>query len=394
MADWGLYTALRGVDDWQQKRQDRALSMSIAKERNAIAQQKVAEQTAFEGKLIEYFNQLENMDVMPEDAERIQQLAKKEQSNVVNQIAKYNGDLKRFMTSGGLTVLNSYKNNIMKSEEVNTALQNKANLTSFVTAIKDNKFIFPVTVNIPTGETDENGNPTYKQEKTTFEKALALKKQGIINELPSVLFEDKIDVNSLDFYKTFKNNADPYSVQVVTQNDLINRLKEQGASEEQATFRALEYGDRVNKGGSPMYWNRKDPYEKWLEEQKLNLQKQKLMSGGSGSDGGARITNAESNQILTLGVGQSAPLTPEAKSFWLTALGADLDPTTGLWKINSTLKAFDADEVPVGAIVVAENKIIARAHNLTERLNDVTAHAEMQAITSAANYLSGNYKSI
>ncbi|MBL7934010.1 MAG: nucleoside deaminase, partial [Bacteroidia bacterium] len=54
-------------------------------------------------------------------------------------------------------------------------------------------------------------------------------------------------------------------------------------------------------------------------------------------------------------------------------------------------KAFDADEVPVGAVVVAGNRIIARAHNLTERLTDVTAHAEMQAITAAANALGGKY---
>lgn len=53
--------------------------------------------------------------------------------------------------------------------------------------------------------------------------------------------------------------------------------------------------------------------------------------------------------------------------------------------------SYDADEVPVGAVVVCNNRIIARAHNLTERLNDVTAHAEMQAITSAANFLNGKY---
>lgn len=53
--------------------------------------------------------------------------------------------------------------------------------------------------------------------------------------------------------------------------------------------------------------------------------------------------------------------------------------------------AFDKGEVPIGAIVVANNQIIARAHNLTETLNDVTAHAEMQAITAAANYLGGKY---
>ena len=55
------------------------------------------------------------------------------------------------------------------------------------------------------------------------------------------------------------------------------------------------------------------------------------------------------------------------------------------------VQAFDEGEIPVGAVVVAGNKIIARAHNLTETLNDVTAHAEMQAITAAANLLGGKY---
>jgi len=55
------------------------------------------------------------------------------------------------------------------------------------------------------------------------------------------------------------------------------------------------------------------------------------------------------------------------------------------------LLAFEKGEVPVGAVVVANRKIIARAHNLTETLNDVTAHAEMQAITAAANLLGGKY---
>jgi len=53
--------------------------------------------------------------------------------------------------------------------------------------------------------------------------------------------------------------------------------------------------------------------------------------------------------------------------------------------------AFHEGEVPVGAVVVSQNRIIARAHNLTETLTDVTAHAEMQAITAAANLLGGKY---
>ena len=54
-------------------------------------------------------------------------------------------------------------------------------------------------------------------------------------------------------------------------------------------------------------------------------------------------------------------------------------------------KAFEAGEVPVGAIITINEKIIAKAHNLTEMLHDVTAHAEIQAITSASEYLGGKY---
>lgn len=53
--------------------------------------------------------------------------------------------------------------------------------------------------------------------------------------------------------------------------------------------------------------------------------------------------------------------------------------------------AFEKGEIPVGAVIVIDNRIIARTHNLTELLNDVTAHAEMQAITAAANFLGGKY---
>lgn len=59
--------------------------------------------------------------------------------------------------------------------------------------------------------------------------------------------------------------------------------------------------------------------------------------------------------------------------------------------LNEAQMAFDKNEVPIGAVIVCQNRIIARSHNLTEALNDVTAHAEMQAITSAANVLGGKY---
>ena len=59
--------------------------------------------------------------------------------------------------------------------------------------------------------------------------------------------------------------------------------------------------------------------------------------------------------------------------------------------LKEARKAFDLNEVPVGAIIVCENQIIARAHNFTETLNDSTAHAEMQAFTIASDFLGGKY---
>ncbi|ADY54066.1 CMP/dCMP deaminase zinc-binding protein [Pseudopedobacter saltans DSM 12145] len=58
---------------------------------------------------------------------------------------------------------------------------------------------------------------------------------------------------------------------------------------------------------------------------------------------------------------------------------------------KEALLAFDKDEVPIGAIIVANGKVVGRGHNLTERLNDVTAHAEMQAFTSASNTIGAKY---
>ena len=59
--------------------------------------------------------------------------------------------------------------------------------------------------------------------------------------------------------------------------------------------------------------------------------------------------------------------------------------------LEEARKAYAEDEMPVGAVIVCQDRIIARAHNLTETLTDVTAHAEMQAITAAAEYMGGKY---
>jgi tRNA(adenine34) deaminase len=77
----------------------------------------------------------------------------------------------------------------------------------------------------------------------------------------------------------------------------------------------------------------------------------------------------------------------------LNELGDTADPELYFMKkaLEEALAAFEKDEVPVGAVVVHKNRIISRAHNLTETLTDVTAHAEMQAITAASAALNSKY---
>ena len=71
----------------------------------------------------------------------------------------------------------------------------------------------------------------------------------------------------------------------------------------------------------------------------------------------------------------------------------NLDEKYMLEALKEAQCAWDEDEVPIGAVIVCNGKVIARAHDLTERLNDPTAHAEMQAITAATSYLGGKYLS-
>lgn len=71
--------------------------------------------------------------------------------------------------------------------------------------------------------------------------------------------------------------------------------------------------------------------------------------------------------------------------------GANLDEQYMREALKLAQRAFEEDEIPIGAIIVSNGKIIGKGYNLTERLNDVTAHAEMQAFTAAANFLGGKY---
>ncbi len=87
---------------------------------------------------------------------------------------------------------------------------------------------------------------------------------------------------------------------------------------------------------------------------------------------------------------QQAP--PHCQKLYFWGMEFKLDDRYFMQKaLQEAEAAYEKGEVPIGAIITVQDRIIARAHNLTERLNDVTAHAEMQAITAASNFLGGKY---
>ena len=90
--DWGLYTAMRGQDNWQQRRADKAMNLQLLEKQTQIEQQKTAAEAQAEQSLNEYFNELQNMEFLAEDQERVNAMERDARRNVIKGIASVNGD--------------------------------------------------------------------------------------------------------------------------------------------------------------------------------------------------------------------------------------------------------------------------------------------------------------
>jgi hypothetical protein len=316
MADWGLYTALRGQDDWKQKRQDQQYNLMIAEKRSARAEQQMQEQAKIEQGLIEYFNEFNKLDVTPEDAERIRQKEAEERNNIVKGIGKFGGDVKKFMASGGATALANYKNNVMLSQEVQTGLQNKAVLNDYIVAKKEGKWIGKVAVEIPTDQVDEQGRPLMQQKMVTPEEQYGLYKQGVIKSMAPITAEKRVTFQMLDFNRTVKDPANPYSKNnMVTMSDVYNQARTSGASHEQAKDLANDYTVAVEQGGQPRYWGAKDQLDAMLKQAKINDIKSRISARNTASNR-LMVTDAETNALKSMSEGQQLPISPGAVKVW------------------------------------------------------------------------------
>jgi hypothetical protein len=342
MADWGLYSALRYDDSFERRARAQESNMQALQQRSAIADKKAQEQMQIEQGLVEYFNKIQELDVTPEDAERIKEREAQERKNIVEGVKKYNGDLKKFMMSGGITALSNYKNNVMMSQEVQEGLQNKVMLTNYVEAKKRGDWLGSVEHDIPTGQFDDKGNEIVQRKKAKFEEWYQLYKDGKITTLPPIYAEKKANISMLDFSKQFKNPANPYSNDnIVTKSDVYNELIVNNVSQEQAYEIAEEYAQTVKQSGRPMYWGAKDIFELQLKQQALELKRQKLASQSAGGSGGAKFIDTEINALRSMSEQQTLDLGIGADEVWGQIFKATKNKD-GTMKFHQPVYGYDA----------------------------------------------------
>ena len=302
-ADWGLYSALRGQDNWAQKRQDKMQNLMMLERRESKAQQELEKQAQLEQGMQSYFDEISKLDALAEDQGRIQEEEKKARRNIYKGIAAVNGNLKSYMSTGGISALSEYRRTILNSDSVKNAALNKVNMSNFIKDKSEGKYIKRVDVDIPVMENgkpklDKNGNPVTKRENITMEEEIQLFRDGVINKLTYNGAERKVKLDPLKFSKTTKNPADPYTAYAVTTDDIYNYAIEQGASKEYANEVAVEYGKSKIKSKQPWYWGTDDKYADMEKAAKAA----KYSSSSSGRGGGVRQLNQIGPKLRTLAI--------------------------------------------------------------------------------------------
>lgn len=368
MADWGLYSALRGTDDWAQKRQDQQMNLLAAEKSEARERQKVAESAAAEANIAKYMEELQNLEVLPEDQERVAQAEKQARQNIVAGIAKNNGDLRRYMSTGGITALNDYKTSVMQSEEVKQAGVNKVNLQNYLTQdAKGNQRHKFVDVDVPMF--DEEGNQIGSEtKKMSFQDQYDLYKQGKIKNLNYNGSETRINMRITDFNKMYKNPADIYQEDnYVTASNIYEKMLSEGASDEYAREQANRYADMYAKGGDAWRWKAGDKTALAVEMAKIKAKKDKAQQEQDAFNrfkNKGMLTHDVPTALKSLtSEGMSHDMAPREVEFWQKSLQIQNNDTKGNYFPTGVMakNAIAMDDVDLSNMQdVYFDKIIAK----------------------------------
>jgi hypothetical protein len=331
---------MRKSNIFETKARNRQMEMQIMSAMEQRSAQELKERGAIDAEMQKYFNAVNELEVLERDQTRIQAKDKELRAGVINSLKQYNGNVKAFMLSGGAGVLNNYYNNLMQSEEVKGALENKTNYVQFQHAQANGLYVKPVGVDVEVVQPD--GTIKKERQVVSMDKALELYEKDKISKLPWDGAEKNVPISADYFQRIYKDPSNIYSKDnLVTPQDIYLKVLEEGRSVEQAQEKAKNYEMMLQNGATPWRYKTGDPLDYQLKREKLRGLRMSNRAASGGFGKGTKIDLTK--RLMNLGIGQRANIMPgELEVLSDPALmNLFMDKETGKMTANKDIPAFD-----------------------------------------------------
>lgn len=322
--DFALYEGLQNKSNiFEVKRQDRQMELQILQAQEQRSEKKLAKSAEIDAKMQEYFNTVNQLDVLEKDKERIRATDQTLRGDVIAKVAQYGGNLEHFAYGGGAGVLQAYQNNLLSSEAVTGAIANKQNVAQWKHAQANGLFVKEVGVTVPEFN-PESGEMEMVNKKVSMDEAHKYFEKGVIDKLPYDGAEKDIKVGPEMFQKIFKDPRNPYSqdTEVVPQ-DVYTWALEHGSSDEQARYKAEKYQTMIDQGATKWRYKSGDMMKLKIQQQQLANARQSFKQNQQQMD--KKLTSSFKMDMMArvrnLKAGKDATLYKEDKEFFANQFG-------------------------------------------------------------------------
>ena len=247
--DFAGYSALSGRKNWAQVRQDRLLESQFMRQMQSDLQARIEKEAQARAGVTEYMNQLNQASVLEQDLERVKGVEEEQRKAIVEGLKKAGNDYNKFLMGNGASLLNSYREGVMKSQEMQDAINNKL---VFAQSSLDNylgRKARPVPVTLPDGTTKE---VSMDEQWKMFDNGEITK----VNYAGSVVPTDMVKIQQM-IQQTF--SEDPYKRKQATKEDIYEYALKFGAEDWEAKQISEQYEGGLKQGTeTPFYFNYKE----------------------------------------------------------------------------------------------------------------------------------------
>jgi len=343
MADFGLYQGLmRKSNIFETKAQNRQMEMQIASVMEQRSKEKLVAEQEVSAKVQEFYDTVNQLDILEQDKERVNSAEKRLRSDVIQGIKQYNGDLEKFMLAGGTGTLAAYRNNLLESQEVRGAIENKTNYAQWAHAQANGLWVNDVAVDVNVLNPD--GTETSERKKVSMNEAWKMYENGQIATLPWDGAEQDIDVGPEFFQKLYKDPRNPYSQDTeVAAEDVYTWVRQHGGSDAQAKKKMEKYVQYRDQGGTPWRYQSGDIMKLKLQQAELRNSNQRYQMNKQAMQEQLPRTNIldMESRIKNAAKGEDVKILPEEMNFYANQFGFVYDETTGVYKTTRDIPAFD-----------------------------------------------------